>query len=101
MQATSKGSDQYAQAGLSLCWSHIPHCWKSHATAQMMSVPKHSWNAQADLDLCLSHIPHCWKFHVDYKNKVSNKAKIRNRFNQVPHLTQDHKDAMKRQESIT
>ena len=23
----------YAQAGLSLCWSHIPHCWKSHATA--------------------------------------------------------------------
>ena len=22
----------YAQAGLSLCWSHIPHCWKSYAT---------------------------------------------------------------------
>ena len=21
----------YAQAGLSLCWSHIPHCWKSHS----------------------------------------------------------------------
>ena len=20
----------YAQAALSLCWSHIPHCWKSH-----------------------------------------------------------------------
>ena len=25
----------YAQAGLSLCWSHIP-CWKSHATAQLI-----------------------------------------------------------------
>ena len=25
----------YAQAGLSLCWSHIPHCWKSHVMAQM------------------------------------------------------------------
>ena len=25
----------YAQAGLSLCWSHIPHCWKSHATTQI------------------------------------------------------------------
>ena len=25
----------YAQAGLSLCWLHIPHCWKSHAKAQM------------------------------------------------------------------
>ena len=23
----------YVQAGLSLCWSHIPHCWRSHATA--------------------------------------------------------------------
>ena len=25
----------YVQAGLSLCWSHIPHCWKSHVTAHM------------------------------------------------------------------
>ena len=25
----------YVQAGLSLCWSHIPHCWKSHVTAQL------------------------------------------------------------------
>ena len=25
----------YAQAGLSLCWSHVPHCWKSHVAAQM------------------------------------------------------------------
>ena len=23
----------YVQADLRLCWSHIPHCWKSHATA--------------------------------------------------------------------
>ena len=27
----------YAQAGLSLCWSHIPHCWKSHVAAQLCS----------------------------------------------------------------
>ena len=26
----------YAQADLRLCWSHIPHCWKSHATAQVI-----------------------------------------------------------------
>ena len=25
----------YAQADLRLCWSHIPHCWKSHVTAQL------------------------------------------------------------------
>ena len=24
-----------AQAGLSICWSHIPHCWKSHVAAHM------------------------------------------------------------------
>ena len=26
----------YAQADLRLCWSHIPYCWKSHATAQLI-----------------------------------------------------------------
>ena len=29
----------YAQASLSLCWSHIPHWWKSHVTAHLGS-----WN---------------------------------------------------------
>ena len=24
----------YSQADLRLCWSYIPHCWKSHALAQ-------------------------------------------------------------------
>ena len=27
----------YAQADLRLCWSHIPHCWKFHVTAQIMN----------------------------------------------------------------
>ena len=25
----------YAQAELRLCWSHIPHCWKSHVVAHL------------------------------------------------------------------
>ena len=25
----------YAEADLRLCWSHIPHCWKSHVAAYM------------------------------------------------------------------
>ena len=25
----------YAQAGLSLCWSHMPHYWKSHIAAHI------------------------------------------------------------------
>ena len=32
----------YAQAGLSLCWSHIPNCWKSHALAQILSLRRNS-----------------------------------------------------------
>ena len=27
----------YAQADLSLCWSHIPYCWKSHVAAHVFS----------------------------------------------------------------
>ena len=26
------------QADLRHCWSHIPHCWKSHVTAHMLYV---------------------------------------------------------------
>ena len=28
----------YTQAGLSLCWSHIPNCWKSHALAHYSTL---------------------------------------------------------------
>ena len=27
----------YGQAGLSLCWLHIPHCWKFYVAAHMVS----------------------------------------------------------------
>ena len=30
----------YAQAGLSLCWSHIPHRWKSHVAAHMCNYAR-------------------------------------------------------------
>ena len=48
---------RYAQAGLSLCWSYMPHCWKSHVVAHIY--------------------------------KLESKAKIKNQYNQVPHLHQD------------
>ena len=28
----------YAQADMRLCWSHIPHCWKSHVAAHMLHI---------------------------------------------------------------
>ena len=28
----------YAQADLRLCWSHIPHCWKSHVVSHLLST---------------------------------------------------------------
>ena len=32
-----RGSDRgYAQVDLRLCWSHLPHCWKSHFIAQRL-----------------------------------------------------------------
>ena len=37
-----------AQADLSLCWSHIPHCWKSHLLAQIVlkvEEPRSIWIA--------------------------------------------------------
>ena len=38
-QNKSSENDQfhwsYAHADLRLCWSHIPHCWKSHVAAQL------------------------------------------------------------------
>ena len=57
----------------------MPHCWKSHVAADqtMRSVAP---------DFAL----HCIKWTLGlYGLKVSNGAKIRNRYNQVPHLTQD------------
>ena len=35
------------QADLRLCWSHIPHCWKSHALAQWYCFQL--WNELCDL----------------------------------------------------
>ena len=32
----------YAQAGLSLCWSHIPHCWKSNPMTHIVSLFRNS-----------------------------------------------------------
>ena len=34
----------YAQAGLSFCWSHVPHCWKSTALAQIKAIEQTLWS---------------------------------------------------------
>ena len=36
----------YAQADLRLCWSHIPHCWKSHALAHIGCMIKKTVNSR-------------------------------------------------------
>ena len=35
----------YAQADLRLCWSHIPHCWKSHVAAHFSFLYKTIYKA--------------------------------------------------------
>ena len=42
----------YVQADLRLCWSHIPHCWKSHALAQLFEIPF------TDVNECTEQTPH-------------------------------------------
>ena len=46
----------YTQAGLSLCWSHIPHCWKSHAMAHIFQVSFTRCNQVTRSDLYLNYI---------------------------------------------
>ena len=53
----------------------IPHCWKSHALA-------HYYYNSAYIILTHTYV-------IDNVTKISKDAKIRNRYNQVPHLTQD------------
>ena len=36
------------QSGLSLCFSHIPHCWKSHATAHVFCF-RTAWFCYKDI----------------------------------------------------
>ena len=36
----------YVQADLRLSWSHIPHCWKSHALAHFIGSDKQTFWAQ-------------------------------------------------------
>ena len=44
----------YEQAGLSLCWSHNPHCWKSHVAVHfiMCRLPTLKPGEQCQLETC-------------------------------------------------
>ena len=45
----------YAQAGLSLCLSHIPRCWKSHGAAHLLSGLDQSIFSAEDI-FCLAQV---------------------------------------------
>ena len=106
----------YAQADLRLCWLHIPHCWKSHALVQLkqrtcnglavlgptvdlaeieitgcsVCALLHEHVVFLNLTTAYTHTACLSFFQLVYStNKVSEVAKTRNRYNQVPHLTQD------------
>ena len=50
----------YAQAGLRLCLSHIPHCWKPHVTAY---ISKASYEGHPS-KLCTQSLLHFTAFHI-------------------------------------
>ena len=71
----------YAQADLSLCWSQIPHFWKSHLTAyiefnhskfQVMRVT----SSRALYTVCTGAVISSRYFEVDISSKLSWKAHV-------------------------
>ena len=65
----------YAQADLRLCWSHIPHCWKSHALAQ---IPKflnvlNVWDVRLEISVVSTHV------NLNGLNVHGNNWKMENR----------------------
>ena len=58
----------YAQADLRLCWSHIPHCWKSHALAQNLSKALESFFQHFSRQILFSWI------HINLHFQVLDKA---------------------------
>ena len=59
----------YAQAGLSHCWSHIPHCWKSHVKAH--------WQLKQSNQLCiLSLALYILNTHASQWNHASNVVQV-------------------------
>ena len=60
----------YAQAGLSLCWSHIPHGWKSHATAKMIHVLNSEMFSHSlyvfQFVVCNSECTERWNVYIHY-----------------------------------
>ena len=47
----------YAQADPRLCWSHIPHCWKSHALAHLRKKAFClTWAQGRLIDRCFSSV---------------------------------------------
>ena len=60
--------------------SNLSHCWKSHATATL--------NYDNTVLSCSAR-PKFYITKVKLSFKVRKKAKIRNCYNQVPHLAQD------------
>ena len=54
----------YAQADLSLCWSHIPHCWKFHALAHIL------------LEYCISNGTHFFVFKILHTSYFTLKVRL-------------------------
>ena len=73
----------------------MSNCWKSHALAQLFSIlyvdnyhsTRQSYQALVILSIC--SLQGLEKTYIMFKCKFQSKAKIRYRYNQVPHLTQD------------
>ena len=53
----------YAQADLRLCWSHIPHCWKSHVAAHISLHYQVLFYYKINFHICFDITKSIFRYH--------------------------------------
>ena len=61
------------QADLRLCWSHIPHCWKSHVAAHIVQVQHNKQDVHLDF---LQEINTLFSISFSFTKKDSSRSPI-------------------------
>ena len=82
-----------AKADLRLCWSHIPHCWKAHVTAQLCQSAEHSYHVSCSNVILFQGQNICYKQNYNKPLSIIKMQNILIRQNhRLAHNTTKKKD---------
>ena len=62
--------DYITQTGLSICWSHIPYCWKSHVTPYLYLIQFQQMYKELNMTIVKRRATHNDKLLFGYTNRV-------------------------------